>query len=481
VIIMSTGVSARLRQQDPAPRTVRPPPPGGAGGRAAQAFYASLLLATVAAAVLPAVLFQPHSRIFLLKVAAIVIFASLPGLLYVQFVRFKGRSLYDEFVINLFRLKIDRYCNLPAPPRHTSYFAEWLAEHKKLADPGRDNLYRRKFEAVYGEQAVSTRELFADPAKRPARSEGLYPVVLATTLLTLGWAIVVQPDLYHDFNLLGHLPFSGQPHLPYTALQFGFIGAYWFILQDLTRRYFRQDLKTAAYVSASVRLIVVTITVATVALLPVGPPARLDVLAFFIGVFPQIGVQLLKAGTGKLLSRAIPSMSVRFPLSDLDGLTVWDQARLLEEGIEDVHALATANLVDLLLGTRVPVNTLIDWVDQALLYLSVPTAWGDRSPRDDLRMFGIRTATDLVRVWDGAQPGTQLVRAQIARVLAGDEDMGRAAAEAILISLAGNPNLAHAQAFRGHDWLTPGADEGGQGGADRVSPVRSVGARSDQA
>lgn len=478
---MSTGVSARLRQQDPAPRMIRPPAPWWAGGRAAQAFYASLLLATVAAAVLPAVLFQPHSRIFLLKVAAIVIFASLPGLLYVQFVRFKGRSLYDEFVINLFRLKIDRYCNLPAPPRHTSYFAEWLAEHKKLADPGRDNLYRRKFEAVYGEQAVSTRELFADPAKRPARSEGLYPVVLATALLTLGWAIVVQPDLYHDFNLLGHLPFSGQPHLPYTALQFGFIGAYWFILQDLTRRYFRQDLKTAAYVSASVRLIVVTITVATVALLPVGPPARLDVLAFFIGVFPQIGVQLLKAGTGKLLSRAIPSMSVRFPLSDLDGLTVWDQARLLEEGIEDVHALATANLVDLLLGTRVPVNTLIDWVDQALLYLSVPTAWGDRSPRDDLRMFGIRTATDLVRVWDGARPGTQLVRAQIARVLAGDEDMGRAAAEAILISLAGNPNLAHAQAFRGHNWLTPGADEGGQGGADRVSPVRSVGARSDQA
>ena len=248
----------------------RPLPAWRSSGRAVQAFYASLLLATVAAALLPAVMFQPHSRIFLLKVAAIVMFASLPGLLYVQFVRFKGQSLYDEYVINLFRLKIDRYCNLPAPPKHTSYFAEWLAEHKKLADPGRDNLYRRKFETVYGEQAVSTRELFADPAKRPARSEGLYPVVLATALLSLGWAVVVQPELYHDFNLLGHLPFSGQPHLPYTALQFGFIGAYWFILQDLTRRYFRQDLKTAAYVSASVRLIVVTITVATVALIPVG-------------------------------------------------------------------------------------------------------------------------------------------------------------------------------------------------------------------
>jgi hypothetical protein len=453
VIIMTTDVSAPSRQQDLPARAARQPAPRQAGGRAVQAFYASLLLATVTAALLPAVLFQPHSRIFLLKVAAVVIFASLPGLLYVQFIRFKGRSLYDEFVINLFRLKIDRYCNLPAPPRHTSYFAEWLAEHKKLADPGRDNLYRRKFEAVYGEQAVSTRELFADPAKRPARSEGLYPVVLATALLTLGWAVVVQPDLYHDFNLLGHLPFSGQPHLPYTALQFGFVGAYWFILQDLTRRYFRQDLKTAAYVSASVRLIVVTITVATVALVPVGPPARLDVLAFFIGVFPQIGVQLLKAATGKLFSRAIPPMSARFPLSDLDGLTVWDQARLLEEGIEDVHALATANLVDLLLGTRVPVNTLIDWVDQALLCLSVPDEWDDRRPRDDLRMFGIRTATDLIRVWDGTRPDTPLVRTRLAAVLGGDEDTGLAAAEAILTSLAGNPNLAHAQAFRGHDWL----------------------------
>jgi hypothetical protein len=454
VIIMTTDVSAPPRPQSQPQGAVPALAAWRVSGRARQAFYASVLLATVAAALLPAVLFQSHSRIFLLKVAAVAIFASLPGLLYVQFVRFKGRSLYDEYVINLFRLKIDRYCNLPAPPRHTSYYAEWLAEHKKLANPGRDNLYRRKFEAVYGEQAVSTRELFADPAKRPARSEGLYPVVLATALLSLGWAVVVQPDLYHDFNLLGHLPFSGQPHLPYTALQFGFVGAYWFILQDLTRRYFRQDLKTAAYVSASARLIVVTITVATVALAPVGPPARLDVLAFFIGVFPQIGVQLLKAGTGKLLSQAVPSMSTRFPLSDLDGFTVWDQARLLEEGIEDMHALATANLVDLLLGTRVPVNTLIDWVDQALLCLSVPAQCGDRQPREGLRMFGIRTATDLIRVWDSTRPGAPVVRAHVAAVLAGDEETGTAAAEAILTSMAGSPNLEHVKAFRGHDWLT---------------------------
>ncbi len=164
-------------------------------------------------------------------------------------------------------------------------------------------------------------------------------------------------------------------------------------------------------------------------------------------------MQLLKAGTGKLLSHAIPSMSARFPLSDLDGLTVWDQARLLEEGIEDVHALATANLVDLLLGTRVPVNTLVDWMDQALLCLSVSKEFGDRQPRESLRMFGIRTATDLIRVWDSTRPEAHLVRARIAAVLAGDEETGTAMAEAILASMAGSPNLEHVKAFRRHDWL----------------------------
>ena len=424
------------------------------------AFYVTVLLATVAAALLPAVLFQPHSRIFLLKLAAVALFASMPGLLYVQFIRFKGPSLYDEFVINLFRLRIDQYRNLPMPPKHTSYYAQWQEEHKKLDKPGTDNLYRRKFETVYGERAVSTRQFFAD--RKPMRSEGFYPVVLATALLCIGWAVVVEPELYHNFNLLGRLPFSGQPELPYQALQFGFIGAYWFILQDLTRRYFRQDLKTAAYVSASVRLVVVTITVATVALLPLGSPAHLNVLAFFIGVFPQIGVQVLKSALGNVI-RGVPNLSARFPLSDLDGLTVWDQARLLEEGIEDMHALATANLVDLLLGTRVPVNTLVDWVDQALLYLYVPDklralpGGEDLRPRDELRRFGIRTATDLIRVWNSDGPG---VRKYISLLFGGDEEpgkaaeeSGKAAVEAVLASLTGSPNLRHVEAFREHDSL----------------------------
>jgi hypothetical protein len=80
---------------------------------------------------------------------------------------------------------------------------------------------------------------------------------------------VINPELYRSLSLMGPLPFSGRPELPVEALRFGFVGAYWFILQDVIRRYFREDLKTSAYVSASGRIIVVVVLVA-MTLVPLG-------------------------------------------------------------------------------------------------------------------------------------------------------------------------------------------------------------------
>jgi hypothetical protein len=51
----------------------------------------------------PTVVLEQHSRIFMLKLVIAAILTILPGWLYMQFIRFKGRSLYDEFVINLLR------------------------------------------------------------------------------------------------------------------------------------------------------------------------------------------------------------------------------------------------------------------------------------------------------------------------------------------------------------------------------------------
>ena len=109
---MSTN--ATVSPDVPARRRLRRPEIGR-WTKGFRAFYATLLVGTVVVSLLPTVLFQPHSRVFLLKLAAAALLASLPGLLYLEFIRFKGQTLYDEFVINLFRLGIDRDRNLPAP------------------------------------------------------------------------------------------------------------------------------------------------------------------------------------------------------------------------------------------------------------------------------------------------------------------------------------------------------------------------------
>ncbi len=430
-----------------------------------RAFYTTLLVGVVVASLLPAVLFQPHSRVFLLKIVAVALLASMPGLLYLEFIRFKGQSLYDEFVINLFRLGIDRRCNLPAPPQHTDYYRVWKREHDALGTDSRDNLYRKKFEAVYGQHAVSTRALFAPERLRPERSEGFFPVLLATVLLCVGWTLVVQPELYRDFDLLGNLPFTGGPKLPVEALQFGFVGTYWFILQDVIRRYFRDDLKTAAYVSASVRIVLVAIVVTTVSLIPAGSPAQWNALAFFIGIFPNVGMQVLKASVDKAFKGVVPSLDSRYPLSDLDGLTIWDQARLLEEGVEDLHGLVTANLVDLLLRTRIPVERLVDWLDQALLCLHLPPAAEDHAPREALRRVGVRTATDLERAWRDRGRRNPAIRKQLADAVDRDGTLGAATITTILESLEEDASFLHVRRFRQHDWLRDvvGSDRPAQG------------------
>jgi len=448
-----------------------------------------LLGGTVVAPVVAAMLLDPRSQVLLLKAIAVVVLAGLPGWLYLEFVRCKGHSLYDEYVINLFRLRIDRVSNLPAPPQHTSWHELWKEHRPRTATNTKDNLYRRKFEAVFGEQAVSTRALLlgddAEPGARSlsaadpdgpqrqrrrsrSRNETFRPVLLASLLLTIGWTVAINPEVYRALNLTT-LPFSGRPQLPAEALRFGFVGAYWFILQDLIRRYFRDDLKTSAYVSVSARIIVVVVLVATMSLLPMEPQEQ-AVLAFLVGVFPQLGVQMLKTGVGKLGKRMLQNLERRYPLSDLDGLSVWDEARLAEEGIEDLQGLTTANLVDVLLQTRVPIARLVDWLDQAFLYLRLPDGEAGKPIRQRLRAIGIRGATDLERIWP--MPGhDQALRRKIAQALT-EDPADTAAVEALMRTFRGDVNLAHVRVFRHFDWLDDDVVEAA--GRHEAEPERSA-------
>jgi hypothetical protein len=122
------------------------------------------------------------------------------------------------------------------------------------------------------------------------------------------------------------------------------------------------------------------------------------IAGFVLGVFPLVIWQIIQSVFKKVAGVTLQSMRSELPVSDLDGLTVWHENRLEEEDIENLPNMATADLVELLLNTRIPRERIIDWTDQAILYtqLGARSNTEQRGPREKLREHGIRTATSLL-------------------------------------------------------------------------------------
>jgi hypothetical protein len=187
---------------------------------------------------------------------------------------------------------------------------------------------------------------------------------------------------------------------------------------SLFLRYLRRDLRPSAYVAAALRIILAMIGVWVIkAVLPLvsdqtplvgqSKAEQLLVLGFVIGVFPRTAWQFLQGATKRFTPSAIlPSLHTDLPISDLDGLTVWHEARLEDEDIENVPNMATADLLELMLNTRFAPERLVDWADQAILYTYLGSGAGGESKearREKLRAHGIRTATALVELYRKAK------------------------------------------------------------------------------
>jgi hypothetical protein len=427
------------------------------------------LMLVIAAAMISSTLLDRADQVFLLKAFMVIFLSVFPGWLFLQFIRVKGAGLYDEYVLNLYRLKIDQVGNLPKPPPGSPYWAAWdAAIPQDMSDQQvARNIYLTKFEAAYGRGTVPesrrrrTQDHDTPPNKRSRRlterltADAFSPVVLATAVFAVGWTVVVEPDLVRDLRLFITLPLSGRPQLPVEPLRFGFLGSYVFIVQHLVRRYFQLDLRNQAYISAMARLILVSALV--VAIHPIweltGASEGLELaFAFFLGLFPDTGLRLLRQRVSSIV-KTEQTPEERYPLAELDGLTIWSQARLIEEGIEDMQTLTTANLVDLLLYTRMPIARIVDWVDQGCLYLRVKEP-GDR---DRLRKIGIRCASDLLAVCHGGDRHDPKFLASYMRILntdsKGNDDDGPSAIEGLRRALEGEVNLWHVREWKRHGWL----------------------------
>jgi hypothetical protein len=202
----------------------------------------------------------------------------------------------------------------------------------------------------------------------------------------------------------------------------------------LVRRFYQSDLRPSAYASAVLRIVLVLLIVVVVHQVIGGTGATANhaelAVAFVIGFFPLVGLQLLQRVTSKVLGVIVPPITSEYPLDQLDGLNLWYEARLTEEGVEDMQNLTTMNLVDVILHTRVPPGRLIDWTDQAFLLIHLdktdrgelndlrqklrqqrqgqqdaaaadpePCAEFGAAARLNLRRVGIRTATDLLKAF----------------------------------------------------------------------------------
>ena len=425
-------------------------------------------------------LFPPSVQVLVLRTIFLLSVCLLPGTMFYLFIATKKYALVNEFLTNLVRLGLITSRNIRAAVENSGdgigdssdegsqRVAVYIKKFEAVFGPIPADYYERS-KSGDGDRTKAGGN--TTPIGLVFTTETALPVVLATVLIALGWVLTLPPwqgtflegrRAAIPSQISGGQPLktekvadAAQQQQPKTGqetetqkaepgassstdsgfdwaklwisavtpiqtpVHFAFIGAYFFSLQMLFRRYVRRDLRGSAYVGVSLRAILAVIgtwaAIPAVNLLSPETAASslagnainyervLLALGFAIGVFPRVVWQVIQSTVKKILGIVLPSFQTQLPISDLDGLTVWHEARLEEEDIENVPNMATADLVDLMLNTRLPADRIIDWVDQAILYTHLgPDGQSDnqKSRREVLRFHGIYTASSLLKAYE---------------------------------------------------------------------------------
>lgn len=301
--------------------------------------------------------------------AFVCVAAALPGLLYFLFDRKRVTQLRESFEQQIFRLD-----------RQLASLADVHAR------------YGSRLQEIWGDGAVpgAAARLF---------SGSQWPVVLCTLVVSGGWSVIVLfTAIQHDLAGAADLPALLRPLN--SSYAFGFLGAYYFALGMIARRYTRGDLQPKAYSMVTARVLVVLVTAAVVSAV-FGESETTWLLMFVFGVFPETYFVFLRESVAAGLRNHLRVFDDRLPLTRLEGIDLYDRARLGEEGVANLDNLAHGDLVDLMLNTSISSAQLVEWVDQAMLYLRVhddPAEPGNDNPDGTwhaLRAMGVRRASDL--------------------------------------------------------------------------------------
>jgi len=152
-------------------------------------------------------------------------------------------------------------------------------------------------------------------------------------------------------------------------------------------------------------------------------------IAFLIGYFPSLGLDILIAKIPKLGLKHIPSdaadMREELPIDMIAGIDSFIKLRLEEFEIHDVQNLATMNPIQVFVETPYGLYEVIDWIAQAQLVLAVGP-----KPLYGLKQLGIRTIYDLEKATYNVK-----IRDKVLEILTSG-----------IISSSGGPDKNHSEA-----------------------------------
>jgi hypothetical protein len=235
-----------------------------------------------------------------------------------------------------------------------------------------------------------------------------HPAVIRTGL----WIGVVE-DVINIFNLPG----ESVDRALYAGrfLFWGWLGAYIYSFTLVFRRFMYYDLTPMVFIYVASRFALAWVLGGIVGMafgaLSRGAitPADLNlaticVVVFFIGFFPDQGLDWITAFSKRTLGQA-GGIAKEQRLSELEGMNIFQQSRLEQEGIENVQNLATAYIAHLVIATPFNLGQIVDWVDQAILLMYANEMY------KTLEETGIRCASDFLAAAANEERFAQLVEA----------------------------------------------------------------------
>ncbi len=237
-----------------------------------------------------------------------------------------------------------------------------------------------------------------------------------------------------------------------SAAGMAFLGAYFFAVYLVLRGYFRGDLRPKLYNQITARLVTVVVIAYLLNTLYShdGESDALWTAAFLAGIVPSTVLRGIGVASAKGISHLTGRDVFATPraLTKIDGVDLYESARLESEGITDIAALARSDLVSTMISTRLPVDRLMDWVDQAILLMLLDDGSDPDKPDDrvvGLRRIGLRPASSVAAVAADA-PGTD--RRTAAEAALGEHGVGASLLPGLAALIESEPSIRRIEHWR---------------------------------